>query len=303
MKEVFNQMKIYRLNATLLMLVMCALSSIATSANAAERSVSHNLELTDPNKPAKIDVSLMSGKITVEGYKGKTVKIQATVNDLDKVKEDSWGVNVNTHVNTKIHGDAGENRPSTKGLKRVKKTNVNIDIEERNNRVSIESHNNRDSIELILKVPFNASLELEVNKGQGVSVTNVYGEIEIESVRGPITAKGVRGSIVAESSRSDMTIVFDEFNLEKPSSLTVHRGNIDVTLPSKASALIDVKNYDGEIFSGIAAEFKNVDKVEKGKSKGHQKITIGGSMQANLNGGKQKLLLNTFRGDMFIRSK
>ena len=296
-------MKMQNLNISILIFFLWTLSSMVQSAFAAERSVSHNLELSDPKKPAKIEVSLMVGKIIVEGFKGKTVQIKATVNELDKVKEDHWGVNVNTHVNTETHGDSSESRPSTKGLKRVKKTNVNIDIEERNNRVSIESHNRRDNIELVLKVPFNSSLELEVNKGHGIKVTNVYGEIEIESVRGPISVKGVRGSIVAESSRSDMSIVFDEFNLQKPSSLTVHRGNIDVTLPAKTSALIDVKNYDGEIFSGIDAEFKNVDKVEKGKGKGHQKITIGGSMQANLNDGKQKLLLNTFRGDIFVRSK
>ncbi len=288
------------------MLSLAAFSCVQL-AFASERSVSHNLTLSDPSKPAMIEVSLMKGKITVEGYKGKTVDIKATVIDLDKVSDyESQHENkmrINTNVNTNWEHSEQSERPSIKGLKRVKKTNVNIDIEERRNRVSIESHNNRDNINLVLRVPFNSDLELEINKGEGISVNNVYGSIEIESVRGPISAKGVRGSIVAESSRSDMTVVFDQFNQDKPSSLTVHRGNIDVTLPKKASALIEVKNYEGEIYSGLDTEFKNVDKVEKGKNKGHQQITIGGSMEANLNGGKQKLLLHTFRGDMFIRSK
>lgn len=284
-------------------LILLSVSSWSQLAFTQQRTVSHNLELSDPSKPATIDISLMTGKITVEGYKGKTVKIEATVNDLEKVQEDDWEAKVSTKVEVKMYGENNTQRPSTKGLKKIKQTNVNIDIEERKNRVSIESHNKRDNIQLVLKVPFNANLDLEVNRGNGIIVNNVHGTIEIESVRGSISAKGVRSSIVAESSRSDMTIVFDEFNLEKPSSLTVHRGNIDVTLPKKASTLIDVKNYEGEIFSGIEAEFKNVDKVEKGTSRGHQKISIGGSMQAKLNGGKQKLLLNTYRGDMFIRSK
>ena len=67
--------------------------------------------------------------------------------------------------------------------------------------------------------------------------------------------------------------------------------------------MIEVKNYEGEIYSGIAANFESVDKVEKDSERGHQQIIIGGTMQANFNGGKQKLLLNTYRGDVFVRNK
>lgn len=284
-----------------IMLLASALWTL--SAISAERNVNHSLELSDPSQPAMIDISLMNGKIRVEGYKGKKVEISATVKDLKKIKSNHWDEKVAHEVEKEMSKHGSKTKPSIKGLKRVQKTNVNIEIEEYRNKVSIESHNIKDSIELVLKVPFNSSLELGVNRGEGIQINNVHGNIELESVLGPIIVKGVRGSIVAESSRSDMTIIFDEFNLAKPSSLTVHRGNIDVTLPKKASALIDVKNYEGEIYSGIDAVFKNNDKVEKGKSKGHQQITIGGSMQAKMNAGKQKLLLNTYRGDMFIRSQ
>jgi len=270
---------------------------------AEERKVTHNLELSDPNKPALIEVSLMQGKVNVEGYKGKTVEIVATVRELSQVRSSNLEDVISAEIVKSLEREEKIARPSIKGLKKVKKTNVNVNIEERNNKVSIESHSSRQNIELSLRVPFNSNLELAVNKGKGIFVNNVYGNIEIESARGPISAKGVKGSIVAESARSDLTVVFDEFNLKKPSSLTVHRGNIDVTLPKKASVNIEVKNYEGEIYSGLNTKFESIDKVEKGSSRGHQQITIGGSMQAKVNGGKQKLLLNTFRGDMFIRNQ
>lgn len=275
--------------------------TIAISAK--ERTVSHNLELTDPTKVAMIEVSLMQGTINIEGYKGKSVEIVATVSDLAKVRENDWKDALPVKTITHVNGDNERKRPSTKGLKKVEKTNVNIDIEELNNKVSIVSHTSRQNIMLTIKVPFSSNLDIELHRSEGISINNVHGNIEIESSMGPISAKGVRGSIVAESSSSDLSIVFEEFNLDNPSSLTVHRGDIDVTLPKKSSATIEVKNYDGEIFSGLDVEFENVDKVEKGNSRGRQQIVLGGSMQATINGGKQKLKLNTLRGDMFIRTK
>ena len=285
-----------------LMFLFCV-SVLTQTVESKEKQVSHSLKLSKPDAVVRVDVSLMYGSIQVEGFKGKTVEIQATVKDLTKVKSNDWENAVNREINTHMDGDNQSPTPSKKGLKKVEKTSINLDIEERNNRVSIESHSNRENIELVLKVPFNSNLELAVNRGEGVSIENVYGNIEIETARGPIRAKGIKGSIVAESSRSDITIVFDEFTLKKPSSLTVHRGNIDVTLPKKASALIEVKSYQGEIYSGIDAEFKSVDKVQQNDERGRQQIVIGGTMQAKLNQGKQKLLLNTYRGDVFVRSK
>ncbi|MBV1909597.1 MAG: DUF4097 domain-containing protein [Kangiellaceae bacterium] len=276
---------------------------VLSSVQAKEKKVSHSLTLTNPDKAARLEVSLMHGKITVEGYKGKSIEIEAVVRELSKETDEFWHERIDVRVDTGMRDETPPKKPSIKGLKKVEKTMVNLDIEERNNRVSIESHARRQDIELVLRVPFNTNVELELNRGNGIFVNNVHGSIEIESAAGPLSAKGVRGSIVAESSSSNITVIYDTFNLEKPSSLTVHRGNIDVTIPKKSSAQIEVKNYEGEIYSGLDTPFQSVDKIEKGKDGKRQQISIGGTMQAKVNGGKQKLLLNTYRGDIFVRTK
>ena len=276
---------------------------VLSSVQAKEKKVSHSLTLTNPDKAARLEVSLMHGKITVEGYKGKSIEIEAVVRELSKETDEFWHERIDVRVDTGRRDETPPKKPSIKGLKKVEKTMVNLDIEERNNRVSIESHARRQDIELVLRVPFNTNVELELNRGNGIFVNNVHGSIEIESAAGPLSAKGVRGSIVAESSSSNITVIYDTFNLEKPSSLTVHRGNIDVTIPKKSSAQIEVKNYEGEIYSGLDTPFQSVDKIEKGKDGKRQQISIGGTMQAKVNGGKQKLLLNTYRGDIFVRTK
>ena len=111
----------------LLLVTMVALSPLA---NSQERSVSHTLKLSDPKKPARVDVSLMNGKIIVEGYKGTQVEIKTTVKDLQKVNGDDWQDRVDTRVDVEINGGSESPKVSTKGLKRVNKASANIDIEE-----------------------------------------------------------------------------------------------------------------------------------------------------------------------------
>jgi len=277
-----------------------AVVSIGLLANSAmARDISHTLTLTDPSKPAEIDIELMVGSILIEGYKGNEVVIEGSVKPA---KQDD---NARTVVRTYTHGDEDKKpkeKPSTKGLKKISNITLNLEIEEDDNEIQIESHSRRQHVDLRLKVPFNSNLELGLNSGDKITVKNVHGEIEIEANRVPITATGIKGPIVAEGSRSDLKIVFDEFNTEKPSSLTVHRGNIDITLPKKASADVQVKSYEGDLYSGLDAEFKVVDQVNKSKNSKKQKIVLGGAMSAKINGGKQKVLLNTYRGDVYVRS-
>lgn len=280
------------------MIAIAALSVGLFSNAVLAREISHTLTLTDPTKPAIVDIELMVGSIVVEGYKGKDVVIQGSVKPAKESDE------VRTVVRTYTHGEDEKPRvkPSTKGLKKINNMTLNLEIEEDDNEIEIESHSRKQHVDLRLKVPFNSNLELGLHRGERILVKNVHGEIEIESARAPITATGIRGPIVAEGSRSDLKIVFDQFNTEKPSSLTVHRGNIDITLPKKASADIQVKSYEGDLYSGLDAEFEVVDQVKKAKKSKKQKIVLGGAMAAKINGGKQKVLLNTYRGDVYVRS-
>ncbi|MCW8876320.1 MAG: DUF4097 domain-containing protein [Kangiellaceae bacterium] len=266
------------------------------------KEVIHQLKLSDPSKPAKVDISLMVGNVIVEGYSGNEVEIRA-----DKIegqsKKNKKGSSYVYSYRTSDKDSDKKTKPSIKGLKKVANSSLKLEIEEEDNEVQIESHNSRDMIALKLRVPKNSSLEISVHRGDDITINNVHGEIEVEAGGVPITALGIKGPIVAESARSDLKVVFAEFNTEKPSSLTVHRGNIDITLPKNASAEVQVKSYDGDLYSGLPAEFKSIDQVEKQESGKKQQIVIGGAMSAKVNGGKQKLLLNTYRGDVFVRNK
>lgn len=257
----------------------------------AEREINHTIDLKDPNKPALLEVSLSTGSITVEGYEGKQIKVSAKVKVMRSVKE---------HDNERHQPKTSR---SSEGLKKVVNSAVYFEIEEDGNQVEIESHNRNQNIDLVVSVPYNTKLELDLHRGEDIKINNVHGEIEVSNHAGPITALGVRGPIVAEAMRHDLVVEFDEFSLKKPSSLNVHRGNVDVTLPQQSQLTVEVKTYQGEIYSGLNTEFKSVDQVEKSDSGRNKKVSFGGAMAATLNKGTQKLHINTFRGDIYLRTK
>lgn len=267
-------------------LLLCSLSLAAK-----ERVFERSIQLAKPDKPAKIEVMVMNGAITVEGYKGDTVQVLANAKHLEKVDKKKA---------KKVKNSQPEK--SKKGLKRVTNTALKLQIESKGNSLSIASINRNQHVNLVLKVPFNSNLEMHLMQGDDININNVKGSIDVQNIRGDIRAIGITGPIVAESMGKELVVVFDKFDTSKPSSLNAHRGDIDISLPKKSKVLVEVKNYQGEIYSGLDVEFASVDSVEEDDSGESNHMTIiGGSMAAAMNGGTQKLMINSFKGDIFVR--
>lgn len=286
-------MKNYLLAFATLLFVSCNLV-------AKERIYERSFSLSEPNKLANIEVMLMNGSISVEGYKGNSIKVLARVKSLDKVSEEDEITE--SKVKSKKSSKVIKDDPR-KGLTKVSNTGMQLEIEKSGNSISIGTMNKKQYVELSLKVPFNSDLELQLHRGGDINVNAVQGSLDIQNLRGAIKASGIVGPIVAESVRKDVVVVFKSFNTEKPSSLNAHRGNVDISVPKKSKVKIEIKSYQGEIYSGIEPKFESIDNVEEGDTNSNHNVTIiGGAMAASLNGGTQKLMINTFRGDVFVRS-
>ena len=286
-------MKNYLLAFATLLFVSC---NLVAKEQVYERSIS----LSEPDKLADIEVMLMNGSISIEGYKGNSIEILARVKSLDKVSEGDERKRLKTKSNKTSQVKKDDPR---KGLTKVANTGMQLEIEKRGNSVSIGTMNRNQYVELTLKVPFKSDLELQLHRGGDINVNNVQGSLDIQNLRGGIKATGIIGPIVAESVRKDVVVVFKSFNAEKPSSLNAHGGNVDISIPKKSKVRIEIKSYQGEIYSGIDSKFESIDNVEEGDANSDRHSTIvGGAMAASLNGGTQKLMINTFKGDVFVRS-
>lgn len=260
-------------------------------ANAAEKS--YSLPLSKPGEPVSIDVEVYRGSVTLVGYKGDTIEISAKTSTFAGKDKDLKKVKAKINQKNSLR--------SSEGLKSVKSQSMRLEIEEKNNAVEISSEVSNQHVDLIIKVPQRSSVEVELYKGGDININGVNGGLELEAYQGMILAKNISGPIVAETANTDIVVSFSDFTKTSPSSLTSHLGNVDITLAKTVAANINVQTYQGEIFSGLDKDFVVVDEIKKNEKGQKQRIVLGGTMQAKVNGGGQEISLISYSGNLYIR--
>src|SRR4029077_1484833 len=153
-----TNMKIIKI-CGLMIMVMVLSSRVFAQADTKEQLV---VPLSEPGKPYKLQVNLMSGSIKIVAYEGKDIVIDAQ----------SENINDNNNDNEKAESS---------GMKRIgKEGGINLEAEEKNNRVTVHSQNMQKSISLILKIPQGAtSLKLSSVMTGNIEVSNINSEMEI----------------------------------------------------------------------------------------------------------------------------
>jgi hypothetical protein len=261
----------------------------------------YSLSLSNPAKKATLDIEVHNGSVSVIGYEGKTVEISATISPIKEGDLNKHQTKMRKKIKQKLtHHQATKSR-STEGLKSIKSSMLNLEIEEEDNEVDITSQSMNQHVDLIIKVPTQSAVSVELYQGGDIKVNKVKGELELESFGGGVYANEVSGPIVAETYTHDIVIEFNAFNNKTPTSLTSHAGNVDVSLAKTIKANVNVQTYQGEIFSGLSSEFIVTDEIKKSKNGEKQQISIGGAMQAKVNGGGQTMSLITYMGNLYIR--
>lgn len=240
--------------------------------------------LSDPTKPAFINIGLMNGSITVTGYSGKEVIIEATT-EMEKLEEKS---------------EKGE---KAKGMKRIVYNTSGLEVEEEDNVIDISTQSWKRTVNISLKIPVKANLELSTMNNGDIVVENVEGELEINNMTGKVTLRNVSGSVVAHSMSGDLIVILTKVTANKVMSFSTMSGDVDVTLPANVRANIKMKSGQGDIYSDFDISMKPTTKKtvsEKGKG-GKFKIKFDEYLMGALNGGGPEFTFKTFSGDIYIR--
>src|SRR5436190_470299 len=121
----------------------CAMSSVA-AAQDDQRLV---VPLTDPSRPARLEIQLFSGDISVEGYDGKEVVIvaDAPIHDVDKPEP-----------------------PRADGLRKLQSSSVGLTVEETDNTVLVRMDFSPKNAELQIRVPRRTSVKAGLVNGGDV---------------------------------------------------------------------------------------------------------------------------------------
>lgn len=245
------------------------------------------VDLTDPGKPASVKVGLVAGSITVNGYDGRQVIVEAKTR-LKKVS----------------HSDRGNGKAG--GMIRIPVSSSSLTVEEYNNVIEIGTESWKNPIDLVITVPRKTSLSLSCVNSGDIEVEGVSGEIEAENVNGKVTLLAISGSAVAHAHNGDVTVRFNDIDPDKDMSFSSFNGDIDVAFPASLKAKVKLKTTMGEIFSDFPiTEIKNPRRVIEKNSReegGRYKVEIDRSYWGTINGGGQEIQFSNYNGDIYIRS-
>jgi len=285
----------------------------------AERAV---VPLSNPSKPALIEVSLIRGGITVKGYEGKDVIVEGRPRERLLSRRGDAVAPAPVVAPGAVpqppqppappapaaRHDRGRDRvreEKAAGMKRIPAGGSGLTIEEEDNVVSIETEGWKLAYDLTIQVPFNSSLNLETTNDGDILVENVAGELEIENVNGSVTLLNVSGSVVTSTVNGEIQVTFLKAMSGKAMSFTTMNGDIDVTLPPDVKATVKAKSEQGDIYTDFDLALRKVEPKpeEARKEAGRYRISFEHPVVGDIGGGGPEFLFSTFNGDIYLRKK
>ena len=240
---------------------------------------------SDPTRPGTVRIGLINGGITVKGYSGREVIIEARSDEGDR--------------------DRDNDRQAVRGgLRRIPNRSSGLTVEEDDNvmKVGTSSHNRTTNV--VLQVPVQTSLKLSCTNDGDINVDGVTGDVEANNTNGAVRLTNVSGSVVAHAFNDDLTVSMVRVDPQKPMSFSSFNGDIDVTLPSTIKATVKMQTEMGEIYSDFDMQIQPVatQRVEDARSsRGRYQIRLEKVLSGAINGGGPEISLKNYNGDIRIR--
>src|SRR5258708_39211421 len=237
-----------------------------------------SVNLSDPARPTLVKASLVNGGITVKGYDGKEVVVEAR--NRESARSDST-------------------------MKRIPVSGTGLSVEEENNEVRISTDSFRRAVDLSISVPIHTSLKLSAVNAGDIVVTGVDGELDVNDVNGSVTLNNVPGSAVAHALNGRLLATFSRVNPQKPMAFSSLNGDIDITFPADLKANLSLKSDRGEIFSDFDVQVQASSPqqiVEDGRGHGGKYLVkIDKAVHATINGRGPELPVTNFNYALHTR--
>lgn len=277
--------------------------------------------LSDPSRPAAIEVGLVMGSIEIVAGEPGRVVILASAREDDRDDRDLRRLPFPPTAPTpptpptppappapprawsdRDRDDDPERARDRAGMRRIPNVSLGLEVEERGNKVEIGAESWMRPIDLRIEVPRASSIEAStVNDGDlvvrglsgEISLSNTNGEIEIADVTGPVSASTVNGGI---------TVTFAGTMAKAAMAFSTLNGDIDLTLPGGAAIDVLLRSDNGEIYSDFEVDLAPTSsRVEEDRSKGRYRVSIARELSGRIGGGGPELFLKTFNGDILLR--
>jgi len=223
------------------------------------------------------------GDINVKGHKGSDLFIyaQELLPSVTELLEQSQ---------TKVFSfiDQNTNRKVT-----VNQTN-NFRVQQFDGLFQIETNMFSFSNHVFVLIPERSSVAVLSRDIGNISVENIRGEVDAEANAGNITLNNIGGSINAATVHGNIVADQTEQREIKPLFISTFIGNIEIITPKQAQNTVLLSSELGNLYSNFKT--MNTITVASGKN-----ISKNRTLSFDLNGGGTEFVLNTFKGDIYLR--
>lgn len=237
-----------------------------------------------PKVKNRVDIVNLLGDISLKNATGNAIVIES---DFEMEKpERAEGL--------KLLGSAEDN------------TNLGISVTEENGVVTISGVVRQVAdFKYSISIPQGIAVSIDYDSpfaGSDINIDSYKGSLELKTLNadvkltkctGPFTVNSISGSVEAD---------FSTLNADAPTSLASVSGMIDVSIPADRKASIEISNITGNVYNNLNLESSSAGKKD-GRAEGLGSIKHGGDTNYTLNGGGQKIILNSVSGNIYLRKK
>jgi hypothetical protein len=272
----------------------------AASQNPPPSTQQVTVPLSDPSRPATLNVNLLWGGVTIRGSNRKDVLIEAKTAERRNggVYIDGAGFRIG------VGRGRGQGRGDgdTSGLRRLTQPG-GFNVEENANQITISSGVGDRGVDFTIEMPSRANLKLStVNQGP-IVVENIDGNIEVQNLNESITLTNVGGSVVANAHNGRLKVVMTRIAADTPMAFTTFNGPVDITLPATVKANFKLRSDNGEIFTDFDLQVRPTatpSSSVRGPD-GKIRIDVNQAIQGAVNGGGPEVELRSFNGAIYLR--
>ena len=257
------------------------IGGVGSSAQQASSDDRVTVPLSDASKPALIDVSLVSGSITVRGTNRKDVAVIArSAADRPSRRDD----------------------PDATGMRRIPQS-AGFRITEEANRVKVSSEHPNRQINFEIEAPSHSNLKLSTVNGGDVLVENIDGDLDVSNTNGGITLNNVAGAVNAGTTNGSVRATLTRVTAQKEMSFTSLNGAVDVTLPPSTKANLRLRSDRGDVYSDFDVQLApSMPTVQENRdSNGRYRVRRNRSIVGAINGGGPEFELRTFNSNVYVR--
>lgn len=233
--------------------------------------------LASPGEPAVLEVSLLSGAVTVEGYDGGEVVVEATRSGGEREVE------------------------KVDGMYRIPNDTLGLSVEQHGNTVEVDGSWRSKVAQVRIQVPRRTSVRIDTVNDSGIRVSGVDGAHELSSVNGGIEALDVGGSVVASTTNGDVTVELDRVTADTPMAFTTWNGDVEVAFPPDFGAQLIMKVGQGEIFSEFEVAVDPLGaRMKREDGPRGTRLELESEVRATIGGGGPEVRFETFNGNVRI---